>query len=122
MEFAKLKIFDSVYFRGKCHFEKADTQYYLVFEPIERHFKRIAGIGKDICRYLWKFKGLPDERINSISTSNHSITLKLCFYASKLRVKVDSGCLKRDNFTYSHRTIVNIFIIYGINKNLVIQY
>ena len=30
-EFKKLKTFDSIYFRGKSHFEENGTQNYLVF-------------------------------------------------------------------------------------------
>ena len=31
---AKLKAFDSSYFRGKSHFEDDGTQHYLVFQPM----------------------------------------------------------------------------------------
>ena len=34
-----------------------------------RYFKRIAGVGSGNNIYLWKSKGLSDERINSITTS-----------------------------------------------------
>ena len=36
---------DAAYFRGKSHFEKDGTQNYLVFRPMYRYFKRIAGVG-----------------------------------------------------------------------------
>ena len=35
-ELKKLKTFDSIYFRGKSHFEEDGTQNYLVFQPIQR--------------------------------------------------------------------------------------
>ena len=38
-ELKKLKAFDSIYFRGKCHFERDGMQNYLVFQPTQRHFK-----------------------------------------------------------------------------------
>ena len=38
-EFKKLKTFDSIYFRGKSHFEEDGTQNYLVFQPIQRFLK-----------------------------------------------------------------------------------
>ena len=41
----KLKTFDSSYFIGKGHFEEVGTQKYLVFEPMHRYFKQIAGVG-----------------------------------------------------------------------------
>ena len=35
-EIKKLKTFDSIYFRGKSHFEEDGTENYLVFQPIHR--------------------------------------------------------------------------------------
>ena len=40
--FKKLKTFDSIYFRRKSHFEEDGTQNYLIFQPMQRHFKLIA--------------------------------------------------------------------------------
>ena len=42
-----------------------------------RYFKRVAGVGSGNYIYFWKSKGLSDERINSIITSNYSITPEL---------------------------------------------
>ena len=44
-ELKKLKTFDSSYFIGKSYFEEDGTQKYLVFQPMYRYFKRIAGVG-----------------------------------------------------------------------------
>ena len=44
-EFKTVKIFDSSYFIDKIYFEKDGTQIFLVFQPIYRYFKRIAGVG-----------------------------------------------------------------------------
>ena len=41
----KLEIFDLINFRGKSHFEDDGTQNYLVFQPIQRYFKRIDVVG-----------------------------------------------------------------------------
>ena len=35
-----------------------------------KYFKTIAGVGSGNYIYYYKFKGLSDERINSIKTSN----------------------------------------------------
>ena len=50
-----------------------------------RYFKRIAGVGSGNYIYFWKSKGLSDERLNSISTSNDSITPELSRYGTKAR-------------------------------------
>ena len=52
-ELKKLKTFDSSYFVGKSHFEEDGTQYYLVFQPMYRYFKRIAGVGNGSYIYYW---------------------------------------------------------------------
>ena len=64
----------SAYFRSKNHFEEDGTQNYLVFQPIYRYFKRIAGFGRGNYIYFWKSKCLSDERLDSITASNHKVT------------------------------------------------
>ena len=56
-ELKKLKTFDSIHYRGKSHFEEDGIQNYLVFQPTQRYFKRIAGAGNDNYIYYWKSKG-----------------------------------------------------------------
>ena len=82
-----------------------------------RYFKRIAGVGSGDSIYFWKSKGLSDERIDSITTSNYSITPELSHYGSKARVKFSGSCLKHDKATYNQGTIVNIYIVYEMSKN-----
>ena len=55
-ELKKLKTFDSIYFRGKSHFEEDGMQYYLVFQPIKRYFKRIVNVGNDNDFYFGNLK------------------------------------------------------------------
>ena len=50
-ELKKLKTFDSSYFIGKSHFEEDGTQNNLVFQPMYRYFKKIAGVG--IVSYIY---------------------------------------------------------------------
>ena len=60
---------------------------------------------------------MSDEKINSNTASNHSITPELSYYGTKARVKFSGNCLKQDNATYSYGTIVNIYIAYEINRS-----
>ena len=118
IELKKLKIFDSICFRGENHFEEDGIQDDLVFQPIQIYFKRTAGVGNGNCIYYWKSKGLSDERINSIKTSDYEITPYLSYYDSnKIRVSLDGGCLKQDQSTRFHEGIVNIYIVYEITDN-----
>ena len=60
---------------------------------------------------------MSDERINSITASNYSITPELSYYGSKIRVKFNGSCLKQDKITYNHGMIGKIYVVYEINKN-----
>ena len=116
-ELKKLKTFESSCFKGINHFEEDGTQNYLVFQPMHKYFKKIAGVGSGNYIYFWKSKGLSDERLDATTASNYSITPKLCFYGTKTRVEFNGSCLKQDKDTYNHGKIVNIYIIYEIGKN-----
>ena len=116
-ELKKLQKFDADYFRGKSHFEEDGTQNYLVFQLIYRYFRRIVGTGSGIYIYFWKSIGLSDERFNSNTASNNKITPELSCYGTKITVEFNGSCLKQDKVTYSHGKIVNIYIVYEINKN-----
>ena len=67
-ELKKLKIFDLSYFIGKSHFKEDGTENYLVFQPMHRYFKMIAGVSTGNYIYFWKSKGLSDEKINTIKS------------------------------------------------------
>ena len=108
-----------IFFRGKSHFEEDGTQNYLVFQPTQRYFKIIAGIGNGNYIYYWKSKGLSDERINSIKTSDYGITRYLIYYdTDKIRLKFDGGYLKQDPGSVFHGGIVNVYIVYEKSKNI----
>ena len=88
----KLKTFDSSYFIGKSHFEEDDTQNYLVFQPLSKHFKVITNTD-----YIssWKSKGLSAKSIKPPATSDNSLTPALNNYSTKTRVKFTGRCLKK---------------------------
>ena len=60
---------------------------------------------------------MSDQTINSIATFNYSITPELSHYDTKARLKFSGSCLKRDNATYNHGTIVNMYIVYELSKS-----
>ena len=116
-ELIKLKTFDSSYFKGKSHFEEDGSQNYLLFQPMYKYFKKIAGVGSGNYIYFWKSKGFSDERLDANTASNYSITPELSFYGTKPRVEFNGSCLKQDKVTYNNDTIVNMYIVYEISKN-----
>ena len=60
---------------------------------------------------------MSDERLNSNTASNYSITPELSFHGTKTRVESNGSCLKQDKATHDPRVIVNIYIVYEISKN-----
>ena len=112
-ELKKLTTFDSSYFIGKHHF-KDDIHSYLVFQSMYRYFKRISGVGN--CIYFSKSKGLSDERTNSITTSNYSVTPNLSHYGTKTRVEFNGSCLKQESVTFNYKKEANIYTAYEIEK------
>ena len=110
----KLKTFDSSYFIGKSHFEKDGVQNYLVFQPLNKYFKVITNTD-----YVssWKSKGLSAESIKPPTTSDNSLTPELNYYGTKTRVKFNGSCLQQSKISYTHSTIVNIYIVYEMGAS-----
>ena len=108
-ELNKLKTFDSSYFIGKSHFDEDVTQHYLVFQPIIRYFKVNTITNTDYV-LSWKSKGLSADSIKPPTTSDNSLTAEFNYYGTKTRVKFNGSCLKESKISYTHSTIVNIYI------------
>ena len=102
------------YFIDKSHFEEDGTQNYLVFQPINRYFKVIANTD-----YVstWKSKGLSAKSIKPPNTSDNSLTAALNYYGIKTRVKFNGSCLQQPKPSYTHGTIVNIYIVYEVSAS-----
>ena len=107
-ELKKLKTFDSIYFRGKRHFEEDGTQNYLVFQSIYKYFKRANNTNNYILS--WKSEGLSDENIKSPSTPNNFLNPKLSYDGNKIGVIFSGSCLKQDKITYYYKKLVSIYI------------
>ena len=100
------------YFIDKSHFEEDDTQSYLGFEPINKHFKVI---GNTLSISSWKSNGLSAETINPPTMS---LSPLIDYVGNVIRLKFYGSCLKQSNkVTYTHRTIVNIYIVYELGAS-----
>ena len=102
------------YFIGKGHFEDDGTQNYLVFQQLNKYFKIIANK-----KYIssWQSKGLSDQTIKSPATSDNSLTPLIDYYGAKRRVRFTGNCLKQPKNSYTHRTIVNNYIVYELGAS-----
>ena len=105
---ANLEAFDSSYFRGKSNFENDGTQNYLVFQPIQRYFKKIGNTGHISA---WKSNGLSDERIKSFDTCDNSLAPGIGYVGNKIRTKFLGSCLKQDKIIFTLTKTVNILIV-----------
>ena len=59
----------------------------------------------------WKSKGLSAESIKPPTTSDNSLTPALSYYGTKTRVKFTGSCLKQSKISYTHKKVINIYIV-----------
>ena len=112
-ELNKLQTFDSSYFIGKNHFEEEGTQNYLVFQPMYRYFKAFSII--QYVEYV-SDENLKDYLMKVLRRLLRLITT-LSYHDIKIRVKFNGGCLKQPKISYTHGTIVNIYIVYELGAS-----
>ena len=106
------------YFIGKSHFEEDGTQNYLVFQPIIKYYQinTITNVTNYVL--LWKSKGLHAQTIKPPTTSDNSLTPTInYYYGTKERVKFTGSCLKQQNVSYTHKKVVNIYIVYELGAS-----
>ena len=65
----------------------------------------------------WKSKGLSAETIKLPSTSHNSLAPGVSYNDTKTRVKFTGRCLKQPKISYTHRTIVHIYIVYELGAS-----
>ena len=61
---------------------------------------------------------MSDESIKPPTTSNKMLNPSLDFVGTKARVKFNGDCLKQEKITFNHGKIVNIYIVYEIERNI----
>ena len=114
-ELKKLETFDLIHFRGKSHFEDDGSQNHLVFQTVSRYFKTVSV--NDSTILSWKSKVLSDASFKP-PTSNKMLNPSVNCVGTKVRVKFNEDCLKKDKNTFNHGKIVNIYIVYKIKRVL----
>ena len=66
---------------------------------------------------LWGSKRLSSETIKPPSMSDDSLTPAISYYGTKTRIKFTRSCLKQPKISYTHGTIVNIYIAYELGAS-----
>ena len=106
------------YLKGKQYFDEGSgKQNYLVFLPLSKYFKlnRIVGVVDYVLS--WQSKGLSNETIKSPTTYDKSLNPRLGYYGTKIRVQFTGSCLKQPQFMFTHKKIVNIYIVYELGAS-----
>ena len=62
--------------------------------------------------------GLSDEIVKSTPTTANILNPLLNYVGTKIRIRFKGSCLKQDEISFNRGKIVNIYIVYEINKNL----
>ena len=109
---------DLSYYHGKQYFDEGSRkQNYLVFLPMGKYF-RLNSVAGVVDRVLsWQSKGLSNEIIKPHTTYNNSLNPKLNYYGTKTRAKFIRSCLKQSRISYSHKKVVNIYIVYELDAS-----
>ena len=95
----------------KSYFDEDGTQNYLIFQSILEYFTlNSSWIIK------WKSKGLSNESIKVVSTSSNTLNLFINYYGGKVRLKFSGSVLQQKTVTYSHKKVVNLYIVYEISN------
>ena len=114
----KLQAYDLSYFKGKQYFDEGSgKQNYLVFLPMGKYFKLNSVVGV-IDRVLsWQSKGISNESIKPPTISNNSLNPRLKYNDTKIKVQFTGSCLKQPKFTFTHKKVVNIYIVYELGAS-----
>ena len=84
---------------------------------MRKYFKLNSVVGV-IDRVLsWQSKGISNESIKPLTTSDNSLNPKVSYYGTKARVQFTRSCLKQPNFTFTHKKIVNIYIVHELRAS-----
>ena len=62
----------------------------------------------------WKYRGLSDESIKSITTSDNSLAPLISYYGYKIRLKFNVSILRQPKVSYTHDKAVNSYIVYEL--------
>ena len=81
---------------------------------MEKYFKLNSVVGVTDYVLSWQSKGLSNERIKPSTTSNNSLNPRLSYYDTKVRVEFTKSCLKESNHIFTHKKIVNIYLVYEL--------
>ena len=97
---------------GKSYFDEDGTQNYLTFQSILEYF----ALNSNQIRKQ-KSKGLSNESLEVVSTSNNTLNQLINYYGDKVRLKFTGSILQQKIVTYNHKKVVNLHVVYEITNS-----
>ena len=83
-------------------------QNFLILQPVLGTLAVPVGLTKTVV--AWQCKRLSNEK-NYPVTANHSLSPKLKWHNSKMRVEFKEGCSKKDKVNFTPSNVVNLFTV-----------
>ena len=109
---------DLSYYRDNQYFDEGSSkQNYLVFLPMGMYFKLNLVVSVIDSVLSWQSKGLSNEGIKPPTTSKNSLNPRLSYNDTKIKIKFTGSCLKQSKFTFTHKKVVNIYIVYELGAS-----
>ena len=65
----------------------------------------------------WQSKGISNGSIKPSTTSSNSLNPRLSYNDTKVKVQFTGSCLKQLKFTFTHKKVVNIYIVYELGAS-----
>ena len=82
-----------------------------------KYFKLNSVVGVIDHVLSWQSKGISNESIKPPTTSNNSLNPRLSYNDTKIKVQFTGSCLKQPKFTFTHKKVVNIYIVYKLGAS-----
>ena len=84
---------------------------------MRKYFKLNTVVGVVDRVFSWQSKGISNESIKPPTTSHNSLNPRLSYYGTKIRVQFTGSCLKQPKFTFTHKKVVNVSIVYELGES-----
>ena len=82
-----------------------------------KYFKLNSVVGA-INRVLsWQSKGISNKSIKPPAASNDTLNPRLSYNDPKIKVQFTGSCLRQSKFTFTHKKVVNIYIVYELGAS-----
>ena len=82
-----------------------------------KYFKLSSVVGVIDRALSWQSKGISNETIKPLTTSNNSLNPRLSYSDTKIKVQFTESCLKQPKFMSTHKKVVNIYIVYELGAS-----